>query len=138
MPKILKLKTISKVSNLTCRGIKSSVNDPINLIQKILDKVYSHLLYYIEIEFTRLFGKLSPSVTGIDEARVKSSKTGEWGKSIEIEGDFGDLYSNCNKDLLENCLNTVGNICKLEPESLDYILNLLKVSMNHSYFKQPI
>ena len=141
MPKIQKLKIINKanVSNLTCRGIKSSMNDPINLIQKILDKVYSHLLYYIEIEFTRLFGKLSPSVTGIDEpiARVKSSKTGEWGKSIEIEGDFGDLYSNCNKDLLESCLKTAGKICKLETESIMYILNLMKVSMTHSYFKQP-
>ena len=63
--KILKLKTINKgnVSNLTCRGIKSLMGDPINLIQKILDKVNSHLLYYIEIQLTRFFGKLSPSVT---------------------------------------------------------------------------
>ena len=48
----------------------------------------------------RIFGKLSPSVTGIDEAidRIKKSKTGNWGESIELEGDFGDLYSNCNKN----------------------------------------
>ncbi len=54
--------------------------------KKILDNIYSHLLFYIENEFVRLYGKLSPSVTGIDEAitRVKKSKTGEWGNSIEI------------------------------------------------------
>jgi len=45
------------VSELTCRGIKSSMNDPIKLIQKVLDKVYSHLLYDIEHEFWRLYGK---------------------------------------------------------------------------------
>ena len=91
--KILKLKTINKgnVSNLTCRGIKSLMGDPINLIQKILDKVNSHLLYHIEIQFTRLFGKLSPyRTTGIDEAikRVRNSNTGEWGKSIEMDLGF--------------------------------------------------
>ena len=55
------------------------MNDPINLIQKTLDKIYRYLLYHIETEFVRLFGKLSPSVTEKDEAikRVKQSKTGE-------------------------------------------------------------
>ena len=141
MPKILKLKIINKenVSKLTSRGIKSSMNDPINLIQKTLDKIYSHLLYHIENEFVRLFGKLSPSVTGIDEAikRVKQSKTGEWGNSIEMEGDFGDLYSNCNQELLEQCLIKATQISKLGEESKDYILNLMRVSMKHSYFKEP-
>ena len=54
------------------------MKDPIyKLIQIVLDKIYSHLLYYIEIEFMRLYGKLSPFFTGIDEAikRVKNSKT---------------------------------------------------------------
>ena len=141
MPKILKLKIVAKsnISNLTCRGIKSSMLDPVKLIQKILDKVYSHLLFYIENEFIRLYGKLSPSVTGIDEAiaRVKKSKMGNWGKSIEMEGDFGDLYSNCNKDLLEKCLIRVGKVANLKIESVEYVLTLMKVSMNHSYFKEP-
>ena len=141
MPKILKLKQVSKsnVGNLTCRGIKSSMNDPIKLIQKVLDKVYSHLLHDIELEFWRLFGKLSPSVTGIDEAikRVKDSKTGEWGNSIEFEGDFGDLYSNCNKELLEQCLIKASKIGKLDQTSTEYILKLMNVSMSHSYFKEP-
>ena len=141
MPKILKIKTVSKsnISSLTCRGIKSSMLDPIKLIRNILDKVYRHLLFYIENEFVRLYEKLSPSVTGIDAAitRVKKSKSGEWGSSIEMEGDFGDLYSNCNKDLLEKCIIKAGKIAKLKPESIDYVLKLMKVSMNHSYFKEP-
>ena len=81
--------------------MQSFMNDPINLIQKTLDKIYSHLLYHIETEFVRLFGKLSPSVAGNDESikHVKQSKTGEQGKSIEMEGDLGDLYSDCNQEL---------------------------------------
>ena len=141
MPKILKLKVISKenVKNLNSRGIKSSMRDPLKMIQKTLDKIYSHLLYFIETEFWRLHGKLSPSVTGIDEAieRIKKSHTGDWGESLELEGDFGDLYSNCNKDLLEECLKESCKLAKLSSTSVEYILNLMSVSMNHSYFKEP-
>ena len=62
------------------------------LVQKTLEK-----------EFTRVYGALSSSVTGMSEAidQIKNSKTGNWGTSIEIEGDFGDLYSNCNKTFLK-------------------------------------
>ena len=31
------------------------MNDPIKLIQKILDKIFSHLLFYIEQEFHNNF-----------------------------------------------------------------------------------
>ena len=81
----------------------------------------------------------SVSITGIDEAinRVRKSKTWDWGKSIEFEGDFRDLYSNCNKELLEECLLKAGKIGKLEPTSIGFILNLIKVSMGHSYLKEP-
>ena len=47
MPKVLKLKTINKdnVENLNTRGIKSSMNDPIQLVQKTLDKLYNHMFF---------------------------------------------------------------------------------------------
>ena len=94
-PKVLKLKTVSyeNIQNLTSRGIKSFMRDPIKVIQKVLDKIFSHLLYHIEEKFQTQFGMLSPSVTGIKEAieRIKATKTGAWGKSIELEGDFSDL-----------------------------------------------
>ncbi len=63
-PKILKLKQIdhSNVEKLTSRGIKSSMNDPIKVIQKILEKIFSHLLFYIEQEFHNKFSTWSPSV----------------------------------------------------------------------------
>ena len=82
------------IKNLTSRGIKSSLKDPIKLVQKILDKVFNHLLFYIEEKFYSLFGIISPSVTGVTEAvkRIKESKTGEWGNSIELEGDFSDIF----------------------------------------------
>ena len=141
MPKILKLKRISKenVEDLNCRGIKSSMHDPLKIVQKALDKIYSHLLYFIENEFWRRYGRLSPSVTGIEEAieRIKKTHTGNWGESLELEGDFGDLYSNCNKELLEECLKQSCKLAKFSQESIEFILNLMSVSMNHSYFKEP-
>ena len=53
MPKILKFKVITKenVKNLNCRGIKSSMRDPLKMVQKALDKIYtiqSLTLFYRE------------------------------------------------------------------------------------------
>ena len=55
------------------------MNDLIKVVQKCIDRIYNHLLVYVETEFHRKFGLFSPSVTGIDEAisRVKNSKTGK-------------------------------------------------------------
>ena len=115
------------------------MNDPIRIIQKCLDGVYNHLLFYVEEEFNRRFGCLSPSVTGIDEAiaRVKSSKTYDWGKSLEFEGDFSDLDSNCNKDLLGKCIKKACHLAKLDLSSVNYILTLMMCVMTHSYFHEP-
>ena len=46
MPKILKLKVFAKenVENLNCSGIKSSMSDPLKMVQKALDKIYSHYI----------------------------------------------------------------------------------------------
>lgn len=96
MPKILKLKKIdrSEIKNLKCRGIKSSMGDPITVIQKILDKLFNHVLHFQEKEFVKRFGFSSPSVTGVKEAgeRIRASTTGPWGSSIEIEGDFREGF----------------------------------------------
>jgi len=77
-PKVLKLNAINyqNIKNLTSRGIKSSMKDPIKIIQKVLDKIFNHLLFHIEETFQSQFGMLSPSVTGVNEAieRIKNSK----------------------------------------------------------------
>ena len=69
LPKILKLKTVtnSKVKNLKCRGIKSSLHDPIKIIQLNLDKDLSHILFYMENRFTDRYGKMGPTVVGVNE-----------------------------------------------------------------------
>ena len=115
------------------------MNDPIKTVQKTLDKIYSHLLHFVELAFANRFNMLSPSVNGIDEAisRVKSSKTGTWGNSIELEGDFRDLYSNCNETLLLSCLKTSCSVASLSSHSFDYIKKLVKCVMRHSYFLEP-
>ena len=140
-PKILKLKEINyaNVSSLTSRGIKSSMKDPIKVVQQILDKLFDHLLYYVENEFNVKYSKWSPSVCGIDEAisRIKESKIGNWGQSVEIEGDFTDLYSNCNKDLLISIVNRACKLATLSENSMNYIQILIECIMNHSYFKEP-
>ena len=95
-PKILKLKEINheNVVNLTSRGIKSSMRDPIKVIQQILEKVINHLLYYVEKELILKYTKWSPSVCRIDEAisQINNSKIGNWGQLVKIEGDFSNLY----------------------------------------------
>jgi len=50
LPKILKQKTVanSEIGKLKCWGIKSSLQDPIKIIQLILDKYLSHILFYME------------------------------------------------------------------------------------------
>ena len=140
-PKVLKLKAVNfeNVEHLTSRGIKSSMKDPIKVIQKILDKIFNHLLFHIEENFILQFGCISPSVTGVKEAisRIKASKTGRWGKSIEIEGDFTDLYSNCNEQLLLECVEKACKYAKLHESSFSYIKLLIKCIMSHSYFKEP-
>ena len=140
-PKVLKLKAVNfeNVEHLTSRGIKSSMKDPIKVIQKILDKIFNHLLFHIEENFNLQFGCISPSVTGVKEAisRIKASKTGRWGKSIEIEGDFTDLYSNCNEQLLLECVEKACKYAKLHESSFSYIRLLIKCIMSHSYFKEP-
>ena len=79
-PKILKLKEINyeNVIHLTSRGIKSSMKDPIKVVQQILDKIFNHLLFYVENKFNLKYSKLSTSVCGIEEAisRISDSKTG--------------------------------------------------------------
>ena len=141
MPKIVKLKSIDRSSlpSLTSRGIKSALKDPIKLIQKTLDKIYSHLIFYIESSFSKKFNLLSPSVNGIDEAiaRIKKSKMGKWGSSVELEGDFGDLYSNCNEELLLSCVKTACKLANFSDSSFNYIKQLISCVMRHSYFLEP-
>ena len=82
---------------------------------------------------------LSPSVNGIDEAieRIKNSTTGSWGSSVELEGDFGDLYSNCQEHLLLSCIKTSCKMAKLSDDSYSYIEQLVQCVMRHSYFLEP-
>ena len=92
LPKILKLKTIGpeSVDVLKSQGIKASLNDPIQCVQKSLDNIFNHLLFYIEQHFHRRFNRLSPSTTGVIEAleRIKEADIGGWGDSVAMDSDF--------------------------------------------------
>ena len=141
LPKILKLKTVphSEVKSLKCRGIKSSLQDPIKIIQLILDKYLSHILFYMEQHFAEKYGKMGPTVVGVNEAleRLKGSEKGEWGSSIDLEGDFSDLYSNVDITTLKKYVQMGSEIAGISKSSQTYILNLLEVNSRHSYFKEP-
>ena len=91
MPKILKIDQ-SEIPNLKCQGIKTSMSDPITVIQKILDKLFNHVLHFQEKEFVKRFGFSSPSVTGVKEAgqRIKASKTGNGELLSRLKGISGN------------------------------------------------
>jgi hypothetical protein len=141
MPKILKLKEISpkSIDTLKCRGIKSSMSDPIQVIQLALDHVFNHIIYFQEKEFAKRYGRNSPSVTGVDEAlfRHKKSYTGFFGTSMEIEADFSNLYSFCEINLLKKHVEKGLKLANISDASKDYIFNLIEVEMTRSYFKEP-
>ena len=141
MPKILKLNKISPeaIPHLKCRGIKSSMSDPIRCVQLALDHVFSHIIYYQEKHFASTFGRNSPSVTGVDEAIFRHKKTtiGPFGHSLEVEADFSNLYSFCNIELLKKHVTKGLKLAKISDNSRDYIFNLIEVEMTRSYFKEP-
>jgi hypothetical protein len=141
LPKIQKLSKVdhTQVHLLRCRGIKSSLNDPIKIIQKVLDNVYSHLLFFIEAEFNTRYGRMSPSVSGVNEAleRVKRLNTGAWGTTAQLDADFENMYSNCHKELLKRHVRHAAELAGFSEESIQYIFNLIHVNMEHSYFREP-
>ena len=71
LPKVQKLTQVdhSQVDCLRCRGIKSSLQDLIKIIQKALDSIFGHLLYFIEEEFISKYGRLSPSCSRSSHCR---------------------------------------------------------------------
>ena len=141
LPKVQKLSTVdhTQVHLLRCRGIKSLLHDPIKIIQKVLDNVYSHLLYFIEAEFNTKHGRISPSVSGVNEAldRVKHLRTGAWGTMAQLNADFENMYSNCHKELLKRHIRHAAELAGFSEESIQYLFNLIHVNMEHSYFKEP-
>ena len=69
------------------------MNDPIKCVQKVLDRIFSHLLFHIEQQFHRNFQCYPHRVHEAIE-RLKNAKVSDWGGSVAM--DFADLYSNCN------------------------------------------
>ena len=115
------------------------MKDPITIIQKILDKVFGHLLYYIEQEFFTRFGRMSPSVSGVTETveRLKGIRTGDWGTMAQFDADFTNMYSLCDVELLKRHVLNGARLAGLSEDSVAYIFNLIEVNMAHSYFREP-
>ena len=115
------------------------MKDPIAVIEKVLDKFYSYLLHILENDFIREFGFLSPSVTGVTEAidHIKNHEMGIWGQLMFLEGDFEDLYSNCNKFILIKSVNFAMEKAKFSELAKNYIHELISCVMEKSFFHEP-
>ena len=114
------------------------MKDPIKVVQKILDKIYNHLLFiFIEEQFHERFSRPFPSVNGIAESifRTKGSTTESWGRSLEIKGDFSDLYSNCNKALLLKGVRIACGFDRFDNDSIKYISLCITCIMDCSYLR---
>ena len=57
--------------------------------------------------------------------------------SIEVQSDFTDLYSKGQKELLIGLVKTPCKISGFSQPTVDYIVALIKVNMENSYFKEP-
>ena len=68
---------------LKSRGIKVSLNDPIQCVQKAFDNIFNQ-------HFRRRFNQLSTSTTGVIQAleRIKETDIGGWGESVAMDSDF--------------------------------------------------
>ena len=103
MPKILKLPVVSpeSVSLLKSRGIKSSLNDPIRTVQIILDKVFNHILFFMEQEFATKYSCYSPTVSGVDESldRLRDTSFERFGRGRGLQL-FARLVHSVSEDNL--------------------------------------
>ena len=116
------------------------MRDSIRIIQKILDKIFSHLLFHIEWLNMNLSINLDLSPLQAQGSkklisRIKQSTTGDWGSSIELAGDFSDLYSNCNCTLLTECVKQACSFSNFHESSFQYVRLLINCIMTHSYLK---
>ena len=78
-------------------------------------------------------------MTGIDEAitRIQATVMAQWGSSLEIEGDFSDLYSTCNKSILLASVEKACNFASFRTDTFEYTKILISCILDHSYFKEP-
>ena len=93
----------------------------------------------MEQHFTDKYGIMGPTVVGVNEAleRLRNSDKGEWGSSVDLEGDFSDLYSNVDLETLKKYVKMGSDMAGISKSSQAYILNLLEVNSRHSYFREP-
>ena len=142
LPKVHKLQTPSfeTFGSLTCRTIKAGNNDPLNAISAVIGKVTKHLVKMVKIYLIRKYG-FQPSVEGGDEAfeRISSGKWKvEWSRSINAQGDIVNLYPSLDFKYVKIAYEKAFIIVKIDPESCQYIINGLYITMTNNVFRQPV
>ena len=144
MPKIGKLKipNSDSVDDLTSRGIKSSINDPINDVSEILSNLSKEVLTALERAFEQNFKRKCPIVKGSLQTSglLKSEKVGvsDWMHSIEVSGDSTDMYSNANKEIVIEAYNYAFQFIKLTKEEQKFMIFLIETVMTYNYFHEPM
>ena len=103
------------------------MNDAIKIMQFILDRVFDHVLFYME--FHDKYKRLSPTVTGINEAidRIKHTFFEDFHKGVILEMDFEDMYSsNINKTMLKKYFKKGALLARFSETSILYIFSLIE------------
>ena len=108
LPKVLKLvdPSVLSIDDLTSRGIKASLEDPVNSISAILAELSKTLFENLKREFKNRFGIDAPPKKGSDEAAKKLKNElldeDDWKSTMELNGDFSDMYSNAEEQDVAN------------------------------------
>lgn len=143
LPKILKLKHPSfySIDELTSRGIKSSMHDPINSIASILSELSKTLYENLKTAFKGLFGMEAPPKLGSDQAmKILSQETfheDTWKSSLEVSGDFTDMYSNAQESDVISAYKLCFKYSNFCHETELFILELIQIVLRFNFFKQP-
>ena len=143
LPKVLKLKypNIEYINDLTSRGIKASMADPINAISSILAEVSKELYKNLQIAFKDKFGRDAPPKIGSKEAAelLKNERLDidDWKRTLEVNGDFSDMYSNAVEQDVSNAYRLCFLFTKMCKESRQYILMLVHIILTFNFFKEP-
>ena len=143
LPKLGKLKypDVSCIKDLTSRGIKSSIQDPINDISEILASLSKEVFQNLASYFEKEFNMRCPVVLGSKETseilKNETVQSDDWCNSVKLSGDMTDMYSNANVNIVIEAYKFAFSLMDISIEEQAFLIILIETVMKYNYFWEP-